>query len=119
MHSGRLRCDFPPTPARHSAEGGRGGNLFPPHQDPLPTLPARGRELMRRLLGRPDSLRPPELSLPNDSHSSLCGRGPGGKPVSPASRSPPYPPRKGEGADAEGTGEGGFTPASGVVTSQR
>src|SRR5438552_3665481 len=31
IHSGRLSCYFPATPKRHSAEGGRGGNLFPPH----------------------------------------------------------------------------------------
>src|SRR5256885_13559868 len=35
-------------------------------------------------LERPDSLRPYELSLPRDSTAPLCGRGLGGKPVSPA-----------------------------------
>ncbi len=36
IHSGRLSRFFPATPQRHSAEGGWGGNLFPPH------VPARG-----------------------------------------------------------------------------
>jgi hypothetical protein len=31
IHSGRMSGHFPATPKRHSAEGGRGGNLFPPH----------------------------------------------------------------------------------------
>ena len=35
-------------------------------------------------LGRPNSLRPSELPLPRDAQTALCGRGLGGKPVSPA-----------------------------------
>src|SRR5205807_2625333 len=34
IHSGRLSCYFPTTPRSHSGEGGRGGNLFPPHLIP-------------------------------------------------------------------------------------
>src|SRR6202043_1459343 len=32
IHSGRMSCFFPATPKRHFAEGGWGGNLFPPHR---------------------------------------------------------------------------------------
>src|SRR5256714_270872 len=45
IHSGRLGCSFPATPSRHFAEGGRGGNLFPPHRQkslrPTSTSPLR------------------------------------------------------------------------------
>src|SRR4030081_3406598 len=34
IHSGRMSCYFPTTPRRHVAEGGWGGNLFPPHLFP-------------------------------------------------------------------------------------
>src|SRR2546421_12927527 len=39
---------------------------------------------MQASLERPDSLRPFELFLPIDSQTPLCGKGLGGKPVSPA-----------------------------------
>src|ERR1700736_1380000 len=32
IHSGRMSCCFPATPPPHFAEGGWGGNLFPPHR---------------------------------------------------------------------------------------
>src|SRR5256885_2066806 len=61
----------------------------------------------RTSLERPDSLRPYELLLPRDAQTALCGRGPGGKPVSPArvrrgywgdhERPPPYPSPQGGG----------------------
>jgi hypothetical protein len=31
IHSGRMCCFFPATLKRHFGEGGREGNLFPPH----------------------------------------------------------------------------------------
>jgi len=45
--------------------------------DPLPTLPARGRDKIPASLGRPDSLRPSELLLPSDTqrHSAEGGWG--------------------------------------------
>jgi hypothetical protein len=43
IQSGRMSCHFPATPKQPFAEGGWGGNLFPPHvQYPFPYPPRKG-----------------------------------------------------------------------------
>src|SRR5207245_10069081 len=75
LHSRRTSCNFPAPPQPNFAERVGGETCFP----------RIGRDVTMASLERPDSLRPYELSLPRDSPAPLCGRGLGGKPVSPAS----------------------------------
>src|ERR1700730_10885334 len=63
----------PSDSQRHFAEGGRGGNLFPPH-----VSPQGGGKWMRASLERPDPLRRYELSVPSDSQRHFAEGGRGG-----------------------------------------
>src|SRR6202011_4691794 len=87
--SGADACVWGPGAPRHpSADGLLVAPPHPWHRPPgtLVSEPAACSTSDRYSpLDRPDSFRPYELSLPSDSPSSLCGRGLGGKPVSPAS----------------------------------
>src|SRR5437660_11031070 len=82
------------TGSQAATKGGSSGTIYRRVSTPVrrtwlgppPYPPRKGEgQVPEASLERPDSLRPYELSLPNDSQMPLCGRGLGGKPVSPAS----------------------------------